>query len=334
MTPEERIKNLGLMDDTAPSEAEWTEFRGKARRSVLRRRVAGALGGVALLVVTVMVFYVVTTSEPPHEQQPLPGVVPATERPSGDGSPSGEEPRKQETVALQQWFVEDEKLMLSHGQFLISEPPARRAIEALLRDVPGPLAETGVETYIPEETTLQDLSFEDETAHVTLRGEFPDDSDTQQDLAMAQIVYTLTQFPTIDDVVIAWESPDSGPTSIGPERRSRFHDYLPQIVVEEPYAGEVVGRHREGAFILSGIANVFEGTLTWRLVDTEHSPSRVIETGFVTATCGSGCWGTFNQFIRLHGRIPFFTELQVFESSAEDGSPLHMVKIPLHFGQK
>ena len=94
-------------------------------------------------------------------------------------------------------------------------------------------------------------------------------------------------------------------------------------MVEEPYAGEVVER----TFTMSGLANVFEANVSWRIVDDND---KVIEGGFTTATCGTGCWGTFEEEIRYTGKKNWAL-LQVFQSSAEDGSPMNMVTVPLNF---
>lgn len=323
MTPEDRIKKLGSADEATPTEAEWMSFRTKAHRSVAGHRVAAGLGGVALVVIAVVGFYVVTAPEPPDGQREFrPGIAttetePNTETRSKNGS------EKQETVAVQQWFVEDEKLALFHTQVPRSQTPAKDAMETLLRGVPSPLGETGVETYIPEGTALQDLTIDNGTAEITLSGDFPDESDAQQDFAMAQIVYTLTQFPSVENVAMAWESAESGGTAVGPETRERYDDYLPPIVVEAPYPGQRVGR----TFKLSGIANVHEATVSWQLTDLDGEP---FKKGFITATCGTGCWGTFKDRLSLE-RVPGESIiLEVFQSSAEDGSQLDLVKIPLN----
>ena len=326
MTPEDRMKSLGSVDGSTPSEAEWLEFRTKAHRSVARRRIAAAAGGAALLLAVVGGAYAMSNG--PTDDQRGPGIAApgATESgsPSPDTSPSSDpDPDEVEYVHLQQWYVENDKLALFHAQVEKTETPAREAIENLIAAVPGPLAEEGVETYIPEGTTLADVTIENGTASVTFSGDFPDDSAEQQRFAYAQIVYTLTQFPTVKDVSLSWESAESGGVAGAPEDRKAYEDLLPPIVVEAPYAGEVVDR----TFTMSGIANVFEANVSWRIVDDEDN---VIDEGFTTATCGTGCWGTFEEEIRYTG-IENWAVLQVFQSSAEDGSPMDMVQIPLNF---
>lgn len=55
---------------------------------------------------------------------------------------------------------------------------------------------------------------------------------------------------------------------------------------------------------------------------------RGMHEGFTTATCGSGCYGTFSELVPLHVKARTDVVLDVFESSAEDGRPLHKVTVP------
>jgi hypothetical protein len=91
------------------------------------------------------------------------------------------------------------------------------------------------------------------------------------------------------------------------------------IVVTQPKPGDEL----TSPFELAGNANVFEATVSYRLV---AEGSRLAK-GFTTATCGSGCRGTYSKRIRFDVDEPTEAVLQVFESSAEDGSPLHLVKV-------
>ncbi|HET7481390.1 MAG TPA: Gmad2 immunoglobulin-like domain-containing protein, partial [Actinomycetota bacterium] len=112
----------------------------------------------------------------------------------------------------------------------------------------------------------------------------------------------------------------------GPQTRKDYEDDLPPIVVETPYEGQEVS----GPIELTGTANVFEATVSYRLVIEDGHRGPPAAEGFTTATCGTGCRGTFKKKIRVmvtHG--PVDATLEVFESSAENGEPLHMVKVPI-----
>lgn len=97
---------------------------------------------------------------------------------------------------------------------------------------------------------------------------------------------------------------------------------LSAIVVRTPVSGdELVAPVR-----VAGIADVFEATVGIRILD---SGGRELAVTFATATCGSGCRGRFST------ELFFVTEerqngtIEVFEESAEDGSALNLVSIPV-----
>ena len=94
------------------------------------------------------------------------------------------------------------------------------------------------------------------------------------------------------------------------------------IVVEAPLPGEEV----TAPVRIVGNADVFEATVSIRILDAEGTE---LAAAFATATCGGGCRGEFST------EVFFFTPqrqngtIEVFESSAEDGSRLHLVRIPV-----
>ena len=241
------------------------------------------------------------------------------------------------TVPLQVWFVKpgrdgNPELLLHHVPVPRTEAIGRAALEQLLLGVPGPLVETDdALTVVPEDTELLGLTIDDGTARVDLNRAFEDTGmgATADGLQVAQVVYTLTQFPTVKRVEFLLEGEPvemlggHGIILDGPQTRKDWEQWLPPIVVETPHAGEVISDR----FMLTGIANVFEATVSYRI---RSESGRIIKKGFVTATCGTGCYGTFSQMVPI-GTSSRSVVLEVFESSAEDGSPLHMVRIPLNF---
>lgn len=131
--------------------------------------------------------------------------------------------------------------------------------------------------------------------------------------ARAQIVYTLTQFPLVEAVILNDRT----------YRRASFEDLTPAILVESPLAFEEVASPVH-AF---GTANTFEATFAYDLTDTD---GRIVDEDFVTATSGTGTRGTF-EFVTEPFTVPFdgFGSLIVFEHSARDGSRINLVEIPL-----
>jgi hypothetical protein len=143
-------------------------------------------------------------------------------------------------------------------------------------------------------------------AEVSSSAELPDE-------ALAQVVYTLTQFPTVRSVEIDGES----------YTRADFEDQTPPVLVESPLASETV----TSPLRVTGTANTFEATFSYELTDTD---GRIVDENFVTATSGTGTRGTFD-FTTGPFTVPFdgVGSLIVFELSAKDGSRINLVEIPL-----
>jgi hypothetical protein len=126
--------------------------------------------------------------------------------------------------------------------------------------------------------------------------------------ALAQVVYTLTQFPTVK--------------SVNGKTRADVEGFVPQILVEHPTADETV----TSPLRVTGNANTFEATFEYDLKDANGA---VLAHHFVTATSGNGQRGTFDFTIPFTVTSEQDGTLVVFESSAEDGSRIHIREIPL-----
>jgi len=180
--------------------------------------------------------------------------------------------------------------------------PHAAALRELLRGPTAEERELGLTTAAPEGTQLE-VRVEDGVA--SLRGTAPPTGGF-----LAQVVYTLTQFPSADAV-------DAGTTEV---TRLAFEELTPAILVEAPAIGDDV----ISPFGLRGTANTFEATFQYEVLKADGT---VLAENFVTATSGSGTRGTFDETIAFQGG-PAAT-LVVFEISAEDGSRTNVVEIPL-----
>jgi germination protein M len=179
------------------------------------------------------------------------------------------------------------------------------AVRELLK---GPAADDeGVETAVPAGVKLQSLGITNGVATVELSQQLTDDA------AQAQLVYTLTQFPTVKRVDFGADAP------VG---RRAFEAQTPPILVESPLPGEDV----DSGFEVTGTANTFEATFNYELKDAS---GKVLRKNFVTATSGSGTRGTFRFSVPYRVDEPQQGTLVVFELSAEDGSRIHESEIPL-----
>jgi immunoglobulin-like protein involved in spore germination/sporulation and spore germination protein len=184
---------------------------------------------------------------------------------------------------------------------------ATAAIAALLQ---GPTAqeETDLDltTAIPDTDEDAEVAIEDGVAELQL--------DVQLAPAgLAQVVYTLTRFPEVERVDVQEQI----------VTRADFEEQTPAILVESPLAFEEVASPLQA----SGTANTFEANFEYELTDTD---GRIVDDSFVTATSGSGTRGTFD-FTTDAYTVPFdgLGALIVFERSAEDGSRINLVEIPL-----
>jgi len=186
------------------------------------------------------------------------------------------------------------------------ELPATDAASASLDDLlEGPSSEEKEDleatTAIPAGTEL-DVEVADGVATVTA-------SEDLSPQALAQVVYTLTQFPTVTSVEI------DGKRST----RADFEEQTPAILVESPLAFAEV----TSPLTVSGTANTFEATFNYELYDADGD---MVDENFVTATSGTGTRGTFDF---TTGDFDSISKLVVFEPSAEDGSKTKLVEIPL-----
>jgi len=141
----------------------------------------------------------------------------------------------------------------------------------------------------------------------------PETQDTELPrLALAQLVYTLTQFSSTDSAEIDGVN----------YTRADFEDLTPAILVESPLSFEEV----TSPLRATGTANTFEANFQYELTDTD---GRIIAEDFVTATSGTGTRGTFEFSVPFEVDFDGVGSLIVFESSAKDGSRINLVEIPL-----
>ena len=184
-------------------------------------------------------------------------------------------------------------------------------------------------TAVPDGTSLLGLTVDSGIATVNLSKEFQSGGDSTSVLGrLAQVVFTLTQFPTVRfvhfqiDGVPMRAFGDDGIARDGPVGRTAYTDELPAVFVDRPAWGGVLGNPAR----LVGMANVFEAAFRVEILD---GAGRTVAASPVTATCGSGCWGTFDVIIPYHVGKAGWGMLRVFEPSAKDGSPTNTTEYPV-----
>jgi hypothetical protein len=130
---------------------------------------------------------------------------------------------------------------------------------------------------------------------------------------VAEIVYTLTQYPTVQRVDVG------GRTGV---TRADVDRYVPPIAIFSPGAGGTVAK----TFHITGTAMVFEATFAIQL----RIANRIAVKETVTASAGAPSRGTFDVAMTSPATGP--AEIVAYEPSAENGQPLHTVTVPITIG--
>jgi hypothetical protein len=99
------------------------------------------------------------------------------------------------------------------------------------------------------------------------------------------------------------------------------------IEVTTPSEGDIVS----SPVTIAGTADVFEGTVSIRILGED---GRVLTDTFTTATCSIGCRGDYSEDVAFKVKRVEHGTIQVFESSAQDGSMLNLVEIPVILAPK
>jgi hypothetical protein len=148
-------------------------------------------------------------------------------------------------------------------------------------------------------------------------------------MRIAQIVYTLTQFPTAKGVLFELDGHrvdvlgGEGVSVDHPVTRKDYRSLLPAIIVRSPEIGERV----PNPVTVSGSANVFEANVTVEIVDAS---GKVVGHQFTTATCGTGCRGTFSVTVPYEVTSARRGLIIVHDDDAAGaGTPPHEVRIPV-----
>ncbi|HEX6724919.1 MAG TPA: Gmad2 immunoglobulin-like domain-containing protein [Gaiella sp.] len=258
------------------------------------------------------------------------------------GCDGGSSTTETQTGSTTTTVTETETAMSSVAIYLLRDgkvSPVRRTIDstpavaraALTELLDGPTADEhaeGLSSAIPDGTTLRDISLADGVATVDLDGTFDDGGGSASMLGrVAQVVATLTRFPTIERVAFRIDGKPvdaiggEGVVVDPPVGRRAIEEQTPQILIESPLPGDRV----RSPIRLRGTADVFEATVS---IDVRDANGKLLKRTFTTATSGTGTRGTFDTELALPDRTGAVTVV-AYEASAKDGSPLHVVELPL-----
>ena len=215
-----------------------------------------------------------------------------------------------------------EPFLIAVERELPSTPQIAHAALRALIEGPSDTEQTlidDVSSAVPDQTRLLGVTIDDRVATVDLTREFESGGGSFSMFArLAQVVYTVTQFPTVDAVQFQL---DGQPVTVfsgegivldAPVSRDDYRDLLPGVFIDTPSAGAEVG----SPLRLTGSAAVFEGTFQYRL---EAADGTVLTEGFATTDNGVG-WGEIDVTLRFDVDSRQDGTLTVWEYSAKDGS--------------
>ena len=266
---------------------------------------------------------------------PVPSVSTAPENttvelPTTEETPTEPVPTQSEAVTYQVWFTDAEGLFVTYRREEATPRVGTAALESLLAGPDSFEEDYGLRTAIPDGTQLLGLEIGDGIARVDLSSEFESGGGSASMQArLAQVVYTLTQFPTVEGVLFSLDGEPidvlggEGVVIDHPLTRRDYADLLPAILVTSPALNQSVG----SPVVLRGSANVFEANVGIEILDQNGD---VLVQTFTTATCGSGCRGTFR------ARVAFEVEREQMgtivvhdDDAAGTGTYPHEVRIPV-----
>jgi germination protein M len=197
-------------------------------------------------------------------------------------------------------------------------------------------------TLIPEGTRLLGIATDNGTATVDLSGEFASGAALGVDAAkawawrLAQVTYTLTQFPTVQSVsfkvdgkpTMAIEGHEGTP--IERATRSAYFDQLPPIFVDQPAWGAAI----TDPLTVSGIAQILTMPPQFEAALVDPATDEIIAQQTVRPECGECSWappggGEFEiQFAIPAGADRDRLLLRLWEV-APDGSLINFREYPL-----
>jgi len=230
-----------------------------------------------------------------------------------------------------------EKVGAAHRR--IDAPSGDHAAEAAMRELTeGPTdaeGDAGLTSDVPTETQVLGVEL-DETeklARVDLSAAFASDGADVEVTRLAQVVFTLTQFPNVERVAIAVEGKplslrDADGNSInGPAARTDYEHLTPLIFLESPAPGDAIS----SPVRLWGTANTFEAAFIAEIHDADGNR---LAYEAVTATSGSGYRGTFDVLLSFDPKQAESGEVVVYELSPRDGARDNEVVVPVRFAPR
>ena len=215
---------------------------------------------------------------------------------SGGGSApapvTGHTPAK---MGVEVWLVRDGTLWPVTRGVTATKAVIGASVRSLLAGPTRADSRQGAGSAVPAGTQLLGIALHGGVATVDLTSDFTaGGSAASERLRLAQLVYTVTQFHGVRGVLLHLDGSPVTALSDGlvlanpmTRRSMGFPDLAPAISVTSPAPGATV----RAPFTVRGVADVFEAGLTYKLLD---AAGHELGSGASSASCGTGCPGTFS----------------------------------------
>lgn len=250
----------------------------------------------------------------------------------GNNGGSSEEtttPPAEEKTAVLVYLLDSSEKVVPVRRMVTPPAVAAGAMTELLTGPTAAEKAAGLTSAIPEGTKLLGVTVENRTAVVDLSSEYASGGGSLSMTArVAQVVFTLTQFSTVDNVTFKMNGQPI--TTLGgegvmidqPQNRANWEDLSPAVLVESPVFGDSIS----SPLRVQGTANVFEATFN---IDVVDSAGKTVVSQHVTATSGTGTRGTFDVTITWSGANTGPGTLITWYESAQDGSRVEVARMPV-----
>jgi hypothetical protein len=223
------------------------------------------------------------------------------------------------------YLLRDGHLVARRRDLTAATPGA--ALTALLQGPTPAESAAGLTTQVPAGLVLRGVSTAGNVATVDVSAAFDTGGGTLAlEGRVAQLVFTVTQFPGLDTVRFAIDgapvvSITGDGLGVDHVQRLTFPDVIPLILLEHPLDGDRVAQ----PIHISGTSNTFEAVINYQLLD---STRKVLVEGNLMATSGTGTWGTFDADL---APLPSGTIgpviVRVFEYSSADSTPVNVTEV-------
>lgn len=258
---------------------------------------------------------------------------------NSDEPENGDDDADERSISLSAyWLDENNELRVGYTHVVAPGSPGADIVNALLD---GPLdedVELGLRTALPTDARLRSLDIIGSEVIADFSAEFAAGDDSLEAQArLAQVVYTLTQFPVVEAIEILIEGQpeatmgDSG-IVIKPilarsdfEWDGEYETFAPTVLVESPRPGQLTAGN---GVEVAGSAFTFEGAL---YLEAISATGEVLapETYFMTDVDGENMKGTFSVWLDFDSDLLGDITLRAYDLSAESGEPTGVVEVPI-----